>query len=194
MSKNEITCTNCGKRMAAMTREQIALVGSHECNADDPPILYFPTVGKAAGNWGLSVDFFAELQNAFPHRDILRDVQQARGWLVANPRRRKTHRGMTRFLFGWIEQNQNRGRGTGSERTTAADELRRVNEAVTARGPVSIDDGTWSGLINWLPYVMGDGPRLVEYGKRVLDAEREGVKFEDFEPSFKREVVKAVKG
>lgn len=56
----------------------------------------------------------AELKQLYPAvntEQVLRDV---RGWLVANPKKRKTAGGMQRFLFSWFAREQDRGGGGGA--------------------------------------------------------------------------------
>lgn len=51
------------------------------------------------------VDEFAEL---FPKLDVLDEFKQAKAWILADKARRKTHRGMRRFLTGWLTRASDR--------------------------------------------------------------------------------------
>jgi hypothetical protein len=46
---------------------------------------------------------------AFPGVDVPAEYLKADSWLAANPTKRKTPRGMPKFLNGWMERAQNRG-------------------------------------------------------------------------------------
>lgn len=83
-----------------------------------PPVdvAAFPCVGKVS-QWTLLQPKLDEWQSCFPALDVLGEVRKARQWLLDNPGRRKTANGMTRFLFGWLERSQNRGKG-GSAKTS----------------------------------------------------------------------------
>lgn len=70
----------------------------------------FPCVG-ASKEWQLTNAKLAEWQEAFPAMDVPAEVRKARQWLVDNPGRMKTAKGMTKFLFGWLERSQNRKGG-----------------------------------------------------------------------------------
>lgn len=60
----------------------------------------FPTKdGKA---FALPEQFVQELKSAYPRIDVEYQLQKARLWLIANPGRQKTRRGMTRFLNNWM--------------------------------------------------------------------------------------------
>jgi hypothetical protein len=72
-------------------------------------LLEFPIVGAEGKTWTLSKAHVAEWAEAFPALDILAEARVALAWLNANPGRRKTGRGMARFLHGWFERTVNRG-------------------------------------------------------------------------------------
>ncbi len=59
----------------------------------------FPT---RSGAWELPPDKRAELASSFHWVDLSVELSKARAWLIANPDRRKTARGMFRFLTGWM--------------------------------------------------------------------------------------------
>lgn len=74
----------------------------------EPPLLTFPTVGKAK-EWHLTQDSLDKLTKAFPDAPVLDECKRALGWLEMNPPRRKTPNGMGRFLYSWIMRAQNKG-------------------------------------------------------------------------------------
>lgn len=69
----------------------------------------FPT---RSGAWELPPDKRAELASNFHWLDLSVELSKARAWLLANPDRRKTARGMFRFLMSWMS-NARRGPGPG---------------------------------------------------------------------------------
>src|SRR5699024_5190723 len=55
-------------------------------------------------------------RDAYPAADIFAELKKMRAWLDANPQRRKTAKGIKRFITGWLEREQNRSRqGEGVE-------------------------------------------------------------------------------
>ena len=50
-----------------------------------------------------------EWAELYPAVDILQELRNMKGWLNANPRRRKTISGILRFVCGWLANEQNRG-------------------------------------------------------------------------------------
>lgn len=67
----------------------------------------FPTCGDPK-TWQLTEAQIAKWSATFPAVDVPGECRKAHGWIEANPRRRKTARGMPKFLFGWLERAQNR--------------------------------------------------------------------------------------
>lgn len=80
--------------------------------APPPPaaILVFPCVGSGAKEWGLSKDQLVEWQELYPHLDVLANIRKALAHVKADQSRRKTARGMTRFLVAWLTRETDGGR------------------------------------------------------------------------------------
>lgn len=62
----------------------------------------FAFVLRSKKLWHLSQAKLDEYTEAFPNLDVEAELHKAAQWLVDNPGRRKTARGMTRFLGGWL--------------------------------------------------------------------------------------------
>ncbi len=45
----------------------------------------------------------------YPAVDVMQELRNMRGWLDANPTRRKTKAGVRRFVVGWLAKEQNKG-------------------------------------------------------------------------------------
>jgi hypothetical protein len=60
--------------------------------------------------WRPTVAKMQEWQSTFPLMDLDSQMRLAGQWLKDNPAKRKTERGMTRFLFSWLERAQNSNR------------------------------------------------------------------------------------
>jgi DNA-binding MarR family transcriptional regulator len=52
----------------------------------------------------------AEWGTLFPATDVLQELRKMRAWLLANPRNRKTPRGILRFVTSWLSREQDRAR------------------------------------------------------------------------------------
>lgn len=73
------------------------------------PMLVFPCVGSGEAGWPLYAEKVSEWATTYPGIDINAEVRKAYQWIIDNPTRRKTARGMTKYLNGWLERAQNRG-------------------------------------------------------------------------------------
>jgi uncharacterized protein YdaU (DUF1376 family) len=51
----------------------------------------------------------AEWQELYPAADVRQELRNMRGWLLANPQKRKTKSGILRFVTSWLAKEQNRG-------------------------------------------------------------------------------------
>ena len=66
-------------------------------------------VGKDGRTWRVPQSLVNELAVAFPSVDVVAEGRKARTWCVANPAKRKTAKGMAKFLFNWITRAVNSG-------------------------------------------------------------------------------------
>lgn len=81
----------------------------------EPAVLEFPTVGLHGVVWGLTKTQITEWQALFPSLDVLAEARAALAWVQANPGRRKTSKGMLRFLVGWLTRSCDRGNRNGQQ-------------------------------------------------------------------------------
>jgi hypothetical protein len=100
-------------------------------SASAPPIALFPCAGSP-GEWPLSREKMREWQESFPGVDVPAQLRAAKQWLLDNPTRQKTCRGMPAFLGRWLASEQNRGGGggngkTGSDRVGVGGAAARLN-------------------------------------------------------------------
>lgn len=68
-----------------------------------------------------------EWREAFPAVDIRQQLAAMRSWLNANPTRRKTRKGMRRFVVSWLDRKQNSGQAPPASRSGAAPPGKRMN-------------------------------------------------------------------
>ncbi len=57
-----------------------------------------------------------ELKELYPSVDVMQSLRNMKGWLISNPRKRKTARGIMRFVNAWLVRDQEgaeKGRGIG---------------------------------------------------------------------------------
>lgn len=84
---------------------------------DEPPakpLLTYPIVGRGLKTWVLTEECRADLSSAYPTTDVLAESRKALAWIQANPERRKTGKGMRRFLTNWLNRATDRRGGIGA--------------------------------------------------------------------------------
>lgn len=82
-----------------------------------PSVVGLPTVSD--GDYPVSEADIAEWQPAFPAVDVRQQLAAMRQWLIANPNRRKTKRGMRKFVVSWLDRKQNSAPSVTAHRATA---------------------------------------------------------------------------
>lgn len=59
--------------------------------------------------WRPDQALFAEYVRLYPNVDVKQQFNEMRGWCLSNPAKRKTKRGITRFVNSWLSRQQDRG-------------------------------------------------------------------------------------
>lgn len=72
--------------------------------------LSFPVIGPGQSWWSLSEVQVAEWGTLFPGSDVRGESRKALAWVQASPMRRKTAKGMARFLVSWLTRAVDSGR------------------------------------------------------------------------------------
>ena len=71
-------------------------------------LLLFPCDGSP-DSWAMTSKHCEQWESLFPSLEILSESRNALAWVLADPARKKTAKGMPRFLVGWFGRSQNRG-------------------------------------------------------------------------------------
>lgn len=87
--------------------------------ASTPPVITLPL--NDGGEYPVTAEQYQEWAGLYPGVDILQQLRGMRGWLLANPVRKKTRRGIGKFINGWLSKEQDRG-------------SRAVSQVIGARG------------------------------------------------------------
>lgn len=100
------------QRNAPDTDTDTDISGSYEPSSPEPEksapgVIDLPC---ASGDpYSVSDDDVAEWEESFPAVDVRQQLGAMRSWLNANPTRRKTKKGMRRFIVSWLDRRQNSG-------------------------------------------------------------------------------------
>ena len=92
-----------------------------EADAAEPenPLVMFPVVGPEGSpkEWPLFESKVREYSDAYPGVDVLAEAKKARQWCVDNDTKRKTFKGMSKFLNSWMRRAQDdAGKRSGTYR------------------------------------------------------------------------------
>lgn len=81
--------------------------------ASTPPAICLPL--NDGTEYPVSVEQCQEWAGLYPAVDVIQQLRQMKGWLDANPAKRKTKRGVNAFIVRWLAKEQDRG-GTAVQR------------------------------------------------------------------------------
>jgi predicted phage replisome organizer len=59
--------------------------------------------------YGIDEDSVKEWEEIYPAVDVMQELRNMKGWLLANPTKRKTKSGIKRFINNWLAKEQNKG-------------------------------------------------------------------------------------
>ncbi len=89
----------------------------------------------APKEYGVPEDLYREFISAYPGVSVMAEFGKMRAWLITNPTRRKTVKGMPAFMNSWLSKEQNNPRkgttsGTGDQHSPAIGRGQRSDIAV----------------------------------------------------------------
>ena len=71
-----------------------------------PPVIFLPL--NDGTEYPVSQEQCHEWAGLYPAVDVIQQLRQMRAWLIANPRRRKTVRGINGFIVNWLSREQDK--------------------------------------------------------------------------------------
>lgn len=80
-----------------------------------PPVIRLPL--NDGTEYGVTEEQCREWAELYPAVDILQELRKMRGWLDSNRTRRKTRKGVCRFITNWLSHEQDRGHSASGERS-----------------------------------------------------------------------------
>ena len=95
-----------------------------------PPFIRLP-LAKNGDEAEIHTRQIDDWREAYPGVDIEQALRNMRQWLIHNPTKRKTNRGIGRFITSWLAKEQDRG---GSSRAPPAQKRSAVDDMAAALG------------------------------------------------------------
>jgi len=102
------TKTNTGTNTLVCSETQGV---SEPAAPSDRPVLTFPCDGPVK-SWHLTQAQLDRFRELYPRLDVETEMRKALAWVEASPERRKTARGMKRFLTRWLNNAQDKHHAT----------------------------------------------------------------------------------
>lgn len=89
-------------------------------------------------SYDVPLDKISTWQQAYPAVDVKQELQKMRAWLESNPSRRKTRKGIGRFINSWLSREQDRG-GIYKNKNGHPENERFSTEAALAKHRISVE-------------------------------------------------------
>lgn len=108
-SSNMDTQDRIGK-VRVRDRDSIEL-GDTVCTEPEESVSMPPVISLLLNDKSLHDIFQSDIdgwKELYPAVDILQELRKMKGWLDSNPAKRKTQRGIKRFINGWLAREQDR--------------------------------------------------------------------------------------
>ncbi len=100
-------------------------------------VITLPCVGKGHTEYPVTRQQVSEWSECFPGVDVLAQLRHMRAWLEANPNKRKTAKGVPRFIVSWLGRQQN-----SALATTAHPATNRQEQQASKATPTLLVDTT----------------------------------------------------
>lgn len=88
-----------------------------ESGMEEPPAIWLPL--NDGREYGVPWGDVEEYRQLYPAVDVDQELRSMRGWLLNNPKNRKTQGGIRRFINGWLERSQNKAPRQGGSPPTS---------------------------------------------------------------------------
>lgn len=82
-------------------------VGVEPQRDSTPPVILLPL--NSGDDYPITAEQCQEWAGLYPAVDVIQQLRQMRGWLIGNPTKRKTRRGILRFVTTWLSKEQDKG-------------------------------------------------------------------------------------
>ncbi len=89
--------------------EEVSMHGAEAapCQPTAPPIITLTLNDKT--EYPVTEEQVEEWMKLYPAVDVKQELRKMKGWLDANPSKRKTKKGILRFINNWLSKEQDRG-------------------------------------------------------------------------------------
>lgn len=75
---------------------------------DDDPVFVSMTLNDGSQH-NVNESFILQAETLYPSADVRQELRSMAGWLIGNPKRRKTKSGVKRFIHSWLSRAHDKG-------------------------------------------------------------------------------------
>lgn len=83
---------------------------TEESEQAEQPVICIPLNDNS--EYPIYFEFVQEMQSLYPNVDVMAELRKMRGWSLSNPTKRKTKRGVKKFINNWLAKEQDKGNYT----------------------------------------------------------------------------------
>lgn len=116
LPQSAATCGSSPRNAAIIQSNTIQSESEYESNFSSEQILssehdavVFTLPLNTGEDYPITASQVTEWEKLYPAVDIMQSLRAMKGWLGSNPKKRKTHSGILRFVNGWLAREQDRG-------------------------------------------------------------------------------------
>lgn len=95
------------EREKEIEREKKSSICAEPETDSTPPVIFLPL--NDGTDYPVTEEQCQEWAGLYPAVDVIQQLRGMRGWLLSNPEKRKTRRGVSRFITGWLAREQDKG-------------------------------------------------------------------------------------
>lgn len=102
---------------------------AEECDSSAPAAPVFELPLNDGTVFPISEELAAAFAGLYPNVNVPQELREMKGWLIANPKRRKTRFGVMRFITAWLAKEQDKGGNKKQEAKVPSYDLNAFEES-----------------------------------------------------------------
>lgn len=128
IDKKDIDITKIDNDKSFASSKNILLEAGSEASSES----VFSLPLNDGSGFEVTASYCMKLSELYPSCDVIQELRNMAGWLISNPRRRKTASGIKRFINAWLSREQNSPRcASGSGYASKAESIARSYDGGT---------------------------------------------------------------
>lgn len=110
-------------------KDQNILPGAEKNQLQESEIIFISLpLSDGKSFFDVTESYLREQMGLYPGVNIEQELRNMRGWLDSNPAKRKTPRGIKRFITTWLQNSQDKPRGWQGSRTSGGRDVNVISQ------------------------------------------------------------------